>query len=69
MTDRRLEPGIREELLGNPAQKHSTGAWYATAHPQRVGGPSLASGPRRRATSTHNVPHVRAKARRARRRR
>jgi hypothetical protein len=66
---RRLEPGIREELLGNPAQKHSIGAGHLAAHPQRVGGPNLGTGPRRRATSVHNVPGLRGKARRARKRR
>lgn len=65
---RRLEPGIREELLGNPAQKHSIGAGSKAAHPQRINGPSPAAGPRRRATSVHNVPGLGAKRRRVRRR-
>lgn len=65
---RRLEPGIREELLGNPAQKHSAGAWYATAHPQRINGASLATRAPRRGTSVHNVPGLGAKKRRVRRR-
>lgn len=65
---RRLEPGIREELLGNPAQKHSTGAWNATAHPQRRGR-NLITGGLSRGTSVHNMPGLRSKAKRARRRR
>jgi hypothetical protein len=65
---RRLEPGIREELLGNPAQKHSTGAGQVAAHPQRVGR-NLISGGLSRHTSAHNKPHLRGKARKARRRR
>jgi len=65
---RRLEPGIREELLGNPAQKHSVGAGHLAAHPQRIGR-NLISGGLSRKTSVHNVPGLRAKGRKARRRR